>query len=354
LFIGTESGKLYRLNDPAFAAAATAPTDITPVGSAGLLSSIAVNPYDDNEVLITYSNYATPSVWHTTNASAASPTWTNVEGATNSAVELASARSCLIAKHVVSGVTHTIYLVGTSSGLYATESLSGNTTSWTRVGIAELNCALVSSMRLRYTDNKIVVGTHGNGVYELDLPGSAAILPIELTSFTGKAAMKENQLNWTTASEVNMSHFVLERSGNGNVFQPIAKIEALNQPKQSYHFEDIDIQWSVAYYRLKSIERDGKSTYSKIIALERSKQENFRILSNPVVTDLELVFNEIPDTDFDLRITDITGRQVYQQHYTLSEAKTLVIPMEKLSAGNYIVSLQLPNRPIQSLKIRKL
>ncbi|MEZ4883457.1 MAG: T9SS type A sorting domain-containing protein [Chitinophagales bacterium] len=122
-----------------------------------------MNPENDNEVLITYSNYGIINVYHTTNANAASPTWTNVEGSTT-AVQLASIRSSSIVK----GATSTYYLIGTSTGLYCTSTLSGATTVWERV-VNDIGYAVTSHIRLRASDNTLVAGTHGNGMFQLVL-----------------------------------------------------------------------------------------------------------------------------------------------------------------------------------------
>ena len=111
LFIGTEDRRLFRLDNPANVAAATAPVDITGAlfPNRGYISSIAVNPRNDDTVLVTFSNYGVNSIWWTGNANTASPTWVNVERN----LTLPSVRSSVIAITSV-GVE---YFVGTSVGL---------------------------------------------------------------------------------------------------------------------------------------------------------------------------------------------------------------------------------------------
>lgn len=164
LFIGTANGEVWRLDDPAFAGTGTVPVEITPpAASTGLVSSISVNPVNDNEVMITYSNYGISSVFHTTNANVANPTWTNIEGN----IPLPSFRASSI---VDAGSGNTFYLVGTSVGLYCTQTLAGGATVWSRVGPNSIGFALVSQLALRPVDNFLVAGTHGNGMYMLEVP----------------------------------------------------------------------------------------------------------------------------------------------------------------------------------------
>ncbi|TAE46840.1 MAG: T9SS C-terminal target domain-containing protein [Bacteroidetes bacterium] len=168
LYIGTSGGQLYRLNDPAYAAAATAPVNITPgTAGAGVVSGISVNPNDDREILVTYSNYGINSVYHTTNADNAAPTWTNVEGN----ISLPSFRSCAI---MIDGGT-TYYVVGTSVGMYCTTTLNGAATVWNRIGAQNLGYAVVSSMALRPADNTLLAGTHGNGMFMVSPPRAPEI-----------------------------------------------------------------------------------------------------------------------------------------------------------------------------------
>ncbi|MBM2841391.1 MAG: 5'-Nucleotidase domain protein, partial [Bacteroidetes bacterium] len=162
LYIGTSDAKIYRLDNPRDAAAATSPVNITgaamPTGSV-IVSGIAVDPSDDKKVMVTFSNYGVSSIWYTTDASVAIPVWSAVEGT----ISLPSIRSCAIVTR--SAPNPTEYYVGTSVGLFGTTSLSGGTTAWAREGSTSIKYAVVSSLSLRPFDNKFLVGTHGNGMF---------------------------------------------------------------------------------------------------------------------------------------------------------------------------------------------
>lgn len=342
LYIGTESGIVYRLNDPAFTAANTAPTNITPAGASGLCSSIAVNPLNDNEIIVTYSNYNVNSVYHTTNADSDTPTWTNVEGPNGSAVQLASARSSMIAK--VNNTTH--YIVGTSVGLYTTSTLSGATTVWSQIGSTEINYALVSSMRYRTSDNKIIVGTHGNGMFLLELPG--AVLPLELLAFDGKGIKEGNKLTWLTAEERDLEGYEVQRSftGTKNSFEKIGFIKANNQNnRQTYDFLDTYVSTTTPqYYRLKVVERSSsKSSLTKTVAIEPAAKRaalDFVVAPNPVGDDMQIVFNNDPLSNFTIQVMDITGRVVRTHTVKDFNSKSLMLPMSNLASGTYLTRIQ--------------
>jgi hypothetical protein len=176
LYIGTDNGRIFRLDDPRNATPGTAPVNITPAQLAGLgavyISDIAVNPKDDNEVVMVISNYSASNntainIWWTNNAKSASPTWRLAEGN----LTLPSARSCMIVtKKDAGNAPVTEYYVGTSVGLYSAVGIGatlqgGGQVSWVREGGNTLNYAVISSMDYRPQDNVLLVGTHGNGMY---------------------------------------------------------------------------------------------------------------------------------------------------------------------------------------------
>ena len=184
LYIGTSSGKVLRLNDPRNAAPNTSPVDITPPELQNLLDNgrgvnvndIAVNPNNDNEILVVVSNYSVTmpnnttrndiNIWWTNNAKSSAPTWRLVEGN----LTLPSVRSCQIVVKKEGNASVTEYYVGTSVGLYSTLNIAqavqgGNPINWVREGGNILNFAVITSLDYRPVDNVLLVGTHGNGMY---------------------------------------------------------------------------------------------------------------------------------------------------------------------------------------------
>ncbi len=178
MYFGTNNSKVYRIDNYASADAATIPKDITPPGMLGSVADIAVNPNDDNEIMVVLSNYSTTSIWWTYNAKSTTPSWSNAEGN----LTTPSIRSCVIAvRKDASNNPITEYYVGTSVGLYETQGIgkvlgAGGTIVWSREGAATLNYTVVTSMDYRPEDNTLLIGTHGNGVYEA-INGSANFTP---------------------------------------------------------------------------------------------------------------------------------------------------------------------------------
>jgi hypothetical protein len=285
LFIGTNRGRLYRLDDPANAAAATSPVNITGASfpSNGNVSSIAVNPRNDDTVLVTFSNYGVVSAFWTGNANAASPTWQAVEGSFTAP----SFRSSVIT--LSNGTVE--YFIGTSVGLYKAtiDGASAATTTWTQEGASEIGNAVVSSLAYRPDDGRLLVGTHGYGMWVTTL--SSAPLPLTLLDFSGEKTSNGNALTWKTSGEYETRNFEVERSLDGIGFIRIGSVAAANNSTtQTYRFVDPQVK-EISYYRLKMNDIDGSFRYSNVVVLRNNNgMQQMRVLQNPVEGSLQLRF----------------------------------------------------------------
>jgi hypothetical protein len=174
LYIGSTNGKIFRLDDPRNTAATTQPVDITPpsMPNGVTVQDIAVNPNNDDEIMAVVTNYligGSPltNIWWTNNAKSATPTWRIAEGN----LGLPSIRSCMIVvKKDAANTPVTEYYVGTSVGLYSAVDIgppliAGTQPTWQREGGSVLNFAVVQSLAYRPSDNVLLTGTHGNGMY---------------------------------------------------------------------------------------------------------------------------------------------------------------------------------------------
>ncbi len=186
MYFGTNTGKIYRLDNYVNANGNSIPVDITPAllnASSGNVQDIAVNPNDDNEIMAVVSNYGVTSIWWTYNAKSPVPSWSNAEGN----LTLPSVRTCaIVVKKDANNNPVTEYYVGTSVGLYTTSSIgqtlgAGGTIVWSREGATVLNYAVISSLDYRPEDNTLLIGTHGNGMYYTTI-GSANFTPNQPTA----------------------------------------------------------------------------------------------------------------------------------------------------------------------------
>ena len=122
-------------------------------------------------------------------------------------------------------------------------------------------------------------------------------LPVTLVFFNAMLGNNNRvNLSWVTATEENVSHFVVEKSVNGQEFNDAGIVFATGNSteKVSYAFADNigNAQDRVLYYRLRSVDVDGKTQLSetRIIRLTKDAGPAISILAypNPVTTDLRV------------------------------------------------------------------
>lgn len=116
----------------------------------------------------------------------------------------------------------------------------------------------------------VVRNTAGSEELSFDnvVVSSLTVLPLALEDFSVRKEGNQAILNWETSSELNFSHFELEKSIDAIHFENIAKVEAQGAEDfgGNYNWVD-DLKASLTYYRLKQLDRDGSFSYSKIISL---------------------------------------------------------------------------------------
>ncbi len=171
MIFGTSGGKLYRLKNPAGADTTASVENITPstLQTGSFIKDISFNPRNHDTCMVVVSNYNVPSVFWTGNASATTPTWQMVEGN----LTLPAVRSC----RIVATKAGIEYYVGTTVGLFSSNSINGSSTVWSREngGNGMMNTAVVNSLAYRWQDNTLLVGTHGNGMFVANIGNAISI-----------------------------------------------------------------------------------------------------------------------------------------------------------------------------------
>ena len=79
------------------------------------------------------------------------------------------------------------------------------------------------------------------------------VLPVEWLSFDVENDDDQINLYWATASEINVSHFEIQHSIDGLVFQFIEEIEAVGNSSEVSFYDSYDVHKIAGYnyYRIK-------------------------------------------------------------------------------------------------------
>ena len=169
-------------------------------------------------------------------------------------------------------------------------------------------------------------------------------LPVELISFSGRMLNGQSQLNWRTATESNTSHFVIERSSNGQQFTSIGSVKAAGYSSNeiAYQFTDAAPFALSNYYRLKMVDQDGRFTYSAIIRLNAIIANKVTASPNPFSQVINIQATVENSGDAYIRLFDQQGKIVYQTIRSVMKGSNSfqLNNLPQMPAGNYILELR--------------
>lgn len=104
-------------------------------------------------------------------------------------------------------------------------------------------------------------------------------LPVELVFFEAHLVKHEVVLIWQTATEIDNSHFVVERSVDGKTFEGIAKVSGNGNTTDIHDYEFVDEKpyQGKSYYRLKQVDFDGDFAFSPLVYVFNDQAHTFDI-----------------------------------------------------------------------------
>jgi len=168
---------------------------------------------------------------------------------------------------------------------------------------------------------------------------SGSPLPITLVSFKVSDS-DDNSVNliWATASERNFDKFVIERSGDGLVFESIGEVKGVGTSStlQNYSFADANPLSGTNYYRLKSVDLDNSFAYSKTIFTSIEGARTFSVYPNPSNGEAVNYNANFEATDGDyIIVIDYLGVQVAS--IAVDDTNNVISFNSPLKSGSYIV-----------------
>ncbi|WP_266203574.1 IPT/TIG domain-containing protein [Pontibacter kalidii] len=187
-------------------------------------------------------------------------------------------------------------------------------------------------------------------------------LPVELMAFN--AALQNNNvlLTWATASEQNNSHFEVEMSREPKKgFEKVGRVDS----KGSNSSVRLDYQYAhklgnetgTIYFRLKQVDLDGTTDYSKVVAVNvkaREVMQQLLVAPNPINYNSKLYFTAEVSGKATLVLHNMTGKKVYTKVVEVQDGPNEVqLPVyDKLSKGMYVLRVEL-NGQVSQIKVMK-
>ena len=200
--------------------------------------------------------------------------------------------------------------------------------------------ARASGLNERYIDNVVV---------------NQRPLAVSLMNFGAKGVGNSALLSWSTASESQNSHFLIERSEDGKNFSAIGTVKGsgTTSARQFYTFTDYLPSKTQNYYRLQQVDFDGKKTFSSIINFNfQAKKLKSKVFPTVVSDFVTLEFESKDDAQIDVR--DIFGRLISSQKAENTEGvNSFYLNLNNAQNGFYFISV-LTSDKMETHKIQKL
>jgi hypothetical protein len=179
-----------------------------------------------------------------------------------------------------------------------------------------------------------------------------APLPIELVSFQANCAGDDKiNVTWTTASEHNTSHYIVEHSRNGNDWEALTMVAAAGNSTSllDYTYVHENPNAGTNYYRLTQYDNDGEFEQFNAVAVDCDNMNNTTTLStypNPSEGSFYIsLFTEDMEGAGVITLTDAKGTVVYTQDVNIQNGNT-IFHMDNLNVAPGMYYIQITNGSI--------
>jgi hypothetical protein len=195
---------------------------------------------------------------------------------------------------------------------------------------------------------------------ELWLHGSSNIspLPATFTSFTAFCDDDQSNINiqWTTASESNTSHFTIEKSLNGTNWTTLGTVQAAgtSSTNHNYSFIDENRNTETIYYRVLQVDKDGDSEQIGPISVNCFMKElGFEVFPNPTNDEVSILILESLDELSYITFEDLNGKVVKRINLADQTSQLISLNISDLADGVYIIRLVDSNNKDQMVRLVK-
>lgn len=202
----------------------------------------------------------------------------------------------------------------------------------------------------------------GNGTINIEgtndydhTPGAGvtlnANLPIELLTFNAQCNKKSIDIKWSTATENNTSHYLIEKSTDAIHYTPIADLAAAgnSNEKIDYFYRDFELI-EKAYYQLKQIDNDGIYKYYGPIVSGCNNTQSYHIYMDNETDELIAEIYS-PYSALNIKVFDLMG--IVKYDIDVCKLQIYKLELESLPTGMYIVQFRFDGQDAEVIKIIK-
>ncbi|MEQ9220902.1 MAG: FlgD immunoglobulin-like domain containing protein [Cyclobacteriaceae bacterium] len=128
------------------------------------IGCIALDPEDPDHLIVAITNYLVPSLFESFDGG---ESFEDISGNLEEEPDGTGDGPSIRWAEIIPTLSGQMVFVGTSVGLFSTTEIDGQNTQWVKESPEVIGRAVVNSMNYRHLDGRLVIGTHGTGVYEV-------------------------------------------------------------------------------------------------------------------------------------------------------------------------------------------
>ena len=252
-----------------------------------------------------------------------------------------------------SGPIYVVFGTGPSWACNTSGGIFGNTTSggvkdfdidFSPWGVSIIPSYSFTASSLSPSDGAAITlnpsGGAATGYFNSGCAIPFTILPIELIDFYATQNGSKNDLIWKVASAKNISQYIIEKSEDGLGFNEMTRLNSIVAEGEAltYMIEDENPYSDITYYRLSTLENNGKINRHKIIDINRTN-ENWESLLYQNDNNLILEFKNTLPKNSTISLFDLSGKLLVDE--TIKDSQTK-INIQNFSGGIYFLRLSTP------------
>jgi hypothetical protein len=138
-----------------------------------------------------------------------------------------------------------------------------------------------------------------------------SILPVRFLAFDAQKKNDGVVITWSTDQEKNNSHFNVEKSENGSTWNSIGLVFPKESSSvNSYSFTDKSAVGSIVYYRIRQVDVDGGSTFSKVQVIRNAEVKNLAQVFSPAQNSIRVNFAQPLESAVQIRLFSSNGQLI--------------------------------------------
>jgi len=168
----------------------------------------------------------------------------------------------------------------------------------------------------------------------------------------GFANLQNIELQWVHTDERPKSYFVLEKSIDGQLFEPVQVIKSQDIGTNVAAYKELDEQPQTGtnYYRIGTAFSTGDFTYSKIVQVDFTPLDHFDIFPNPINAQGALFINlsDFAGKSANLIIYNGLGQPVQSMQVDKVGDSPIRLKLEDLADGVYSIGVNVLGKRLQA------